>query len=96
MPSFSEISASEMEVHCSVQYVTWTQYRHTNLIAAAATSTVNYILNDVTYYDYDMILHIGDTSSNKLSIVFAYTVDAMGYGWRWEQFFDQIEPIATK
>jgi len=45
--------------------------------------TTNRIQEDMAVQQYDLLLHIGDISY------------AVGHAIRWEQFFHQIEPIAT-
>jgi len=50
----------------------------------ASGMTTNLILDDIENTQYDMLLHIGDISY------------AVGYAIRWEQFFHQIQPIATQ
>jgi predicted phosphodiesterase len=50
----------------------------------ASGETTNGIIADMQRKDYDLVLHIGDISY------------AVGYAVRWEQFFEQIQPIATQ
>ena len=52
---------------------------------------------DIENDDFDAILHIGDIACRILSnIMFNFSIDAEGFSWRWDQFFEQIQPIATR
>jgi len=49
-----------------------------------SNGTTNNVYHQLLESEYDMVLHVGDISY------------AVGYSIRWEEFFAQIQPIATE
>ncbi|KAG8366429.1 hypothetical protein BUALT_Bualt17G0078700 [Buddleja alternifolia] len=65
---------------------TWTPYSTFVRVQKESISTIKWISRDIEAYGNKpaMISHIGDISY------------ARGYSWLWDNFFNQIEPVASK